>query len=348
MFLSLFSVLILTAGTTMGKGVPMIIETDIGQFMDDAWALTLLLKDPLIDIRLIVTSTNNTVLRAQTVAKLCAAAGRSDIPIAIGERTSDYAGAQTYWAASYNLSAHPGPIIRSGAASAVVSVLKEALLAGERVRLVELSPPVVFAAVAQAHPNLFAAAVAQAEFMAGCFKFGYGHTPGQTAEYNARFIIPATDALLHARLAGCRLRLTPLDTGAQVVVKGDNYQRVLAASKQDSLLSALIESFRVWWKMCPLDPLGIMCPPTDPDGYTGSLFDMQSAAFASSYAGSLIKYVVVEENQPVAINATGFTNIVPEGSPTDIFMSWDDLPGFMSVVTDILTNTTKIKSVTRQ
>ena len=311
--------------------IPVIVETDIGQFMDDAWALTFLLKDPQVDIRLIVVSTNNTELRAQIVAKLCASSSHKSIPIAIGDKTSDYAGPQSHWAASYNLTSYPGPVIRTSAAVAVATALKSALLAGERVHLVELSPPIVFSEVAQTYPELVSAAAAHASFMGGCFRYGYGHSPGQTTEYNAKFNISATDGLLRAQF-GTPLQLSPLDTSAQVKVAGDNYQRVLAAAQKDGLLGALVESFRVWWGMCPYDPLGIMCPPNDPESYTSSLFDLQAAAFASSYADSLRRFVVVEKSQPVAINATGFTNVVPEGSPADIFMEWNDLSGFMTEV----------------
>lgn len=341
--LSLILLSALTTARHASGSVPTIIETDIGQFMDDAWGLTFLLKDPQIDIRLIVVSTNNTELRAQIVAKLCAAAGRGDIPIAVGEKTSEYAGPQSYWASDYNLSAYPGPIIRSdergAAAAAVAAALEKALLAGERVHLVELSPPIVFAEVAQTYPELLSAAVvAQTDFMGGCFEYGYGHFPGQTAEYNAKFSVNATDRLLRAEF-GAPMQLSPLDTSAQVRVAGDDYQRVLEAAQQDALLGALIESFRVWWKMCPEDPLGIMCPQNDPDSYTSSLFDLQAAAFASSYAELLRKYVVVERERPVVVNETGFTNIESGGSLVDIFMSWNDLSGFISdLITFIIKN----------
>lgn len=339
LFISLVAILALASDARTVNGndakIPVIIETDIGQFMDDAWALTFLLKDPQVDIRLIVVSTNNTELRAQIVAKLCASSSHKSIPIAIGDKTSDYAGPQSHWAASYNLTSYPGSIIRTSASIAVATVLKSALLAGERVHLVELSPPIVFSEVAQTYPDLVSAATVYAGFMGGCFKYGYGHSFGQTTEYNAKFNITATDRLLRAQFA-TPLQLSPLDTSAQVKVTGDNYQRVLVASQKDGLVGALVESFRVWWRMCPHDPLGIMCPQNDPESYTSSLFDLQAAAFASSYAGSLRKFVVVEKNQPVAVNATGFTNIVSEGSPTDIFMEWNDLPGFMTEVIDVI------------
>lgn len=342
LYLSIISVLTLTTyAYTPHKNdekIPVIIETDIGQFMDDAWALTFLLKDPLVDIRLIVASTNNTELRAKIIAKFCDISNNGNIPIAISDKTSDYAGPQSYWASGYNLTAYPGQIIRGNSAQVVASFLKKSLLAGERVHLVELSPPIVFSQVAQTYPELLKQTVSQTDFMGGCFKYGYGHSFGQTTEYNAKFDINATDKFFNA-IFDSPLQLSPLDTSAQVRISGDDYQRVLLASKNDVLLGALIESFRVWWKMCPEDPLGIMCPVNDPDSFTSSLFDLQAAAFASSYGEELKKFVVMEKNLMVAINETGFTNIdVGKGSLMDVFMEWENLSGFITELTNIIIN----------
>ena len=43
---------------------PVLLQTDIGGDIDDFWALVMLLKQPWLDLRFILTDTDNTVYRA--------------------------------------------------------------------------------------------------------------------------------------------------------------------------------------------------------------------------------------------------------------------------------------------
>lgn len=62
----------------------IIIDTDIGDDVDDALALAFALKCPEIDILGITTVYKNTALRAELAAKLITLYGRSDIPVVKG------------------------------------------------------------------------------------------------------------------------------------------------------------------------------------------------------------------------------------------------------------------------
>ena len=48
--------------------IPVIFDTDIGDDIDDTWALVMLLKSPNLDVRLITTDYGNTVYRAKIVS----------------------------------------------------------------------------------------------------------------------------------------------------------------------------------------------------------------------------------------------------------------------------------------
>jgi purine nucleosidase len=66
---------------------PVLFDTDIGSDVDDAVALALLLAaTETIDLVGITTVAADTDKRARIAARLLALAGRSDVPIAIGER----------------------------------------------------------------------------------------------------------------------------------------------------------------------------------------------------------------------------------------------------------------------
>ena len=65
----------------------MIIDTDIGDDIDDAFALALALRSPELHILGVTTTFGDTELRARLLDRYLAAVGRSDIPVAAGPET---------------------------------------------------------------------------------------------------------------------------------------------------------------------------------------------------------------------------------------------------------------------
>jgi inosine-uridine nucleoside N-ribohydrolase len=65
----------------------VIIDTDIGDDIDDAFALGLALRSPELKILGVTTAFGNTEMRARLVDRYLAAVGRKDIPVAAGVET---------------------------------------------------------------------------------------------------------------------------------------------------------------------------------------------------------------------------------------------------------------------
>jgi inosine-uridine nucleoside N-ribohydrolase len=65
----------------------VILDTDIGDDIDDAFALALLLQSPEIKLLGITTAFGDTELRARLVERYLSAVGRGDIPVAAGVKT---------------------------------------------------------------------------------------------------------------------------------------------------------------------------------------------------------------------------------------------------------------------
>jgi purine nucleosidase len=87
-------------------GVPpqlVILDTDIGDDIDDAFALALVLRSPEMRLLGVTTEFGDTELRARLVDRYLGAVGRSDIPVAAGVRTAPRA---TFTQAGY---AEDGP-----------------------------------------------------------------------------------------------------------------------------------------------------------------------------------------------------------------------------------------------
>src|SRR5436309_13604378 len=64
-----------------------IIDTDIGDDIDDAFALALALESPELKILGVTTAFGDTELRARLLDRYLAAVGRNDIPVAAGVAT---------------------------------------------------------------------------------------------------------------------------------------------------------------------------------------------------------------------------------------------------------------------
>ena len=65
----------------------VLLDTDIGDDIDDAFALSLLLKSPEVKLLGITTAYGNTELRARLLDRFLAAVDRTDVPVAAGVRT---------------------------------------------------------------------------------------------------------------------------------------------------------------------------------------------------------------------------------------------------------------------
>jgi purine nucleosidase len=66
---------------------PVVLDTDIGTDIDDAWALGYVLKSPSLDLLGVTISDGDTAARGRLACKLLQRLGRSDIPVAVGRRT---------------------------------------------------------------------------------------------------------------------------------------------------------------------------------------------------------------------------------------------------------------------
>src|SRR6185369_15222748 len=65
----------------------VILDTDIGDDIDDAWALAFILSHPQFDPVGITVTHGDTAGRARIACKMLHVAGRGDIPVAVGRST---------------------------------------------------------------------------------------------------------------------------------------------------------------------------------------------------------------------------------------------------------------------
>lgn len=79
------------ASSASGHPIPVIIDTDIGDDIDDAFALAIALQDPRLEVLGITTAWGDTRTRVLLVRRLLATLGRSNIVVAQGPATRNTA-----------------------------------------------------------------------------------------------------------------------------------------------------------------------------------------------------------------------------------------------------------------
>ena len=75
--------------------IPVILDTDIGDDIDDTWALTMMLNSPELDVKLVIGDYGKPVYRGKILAKMLEAAGRTDVPVGLGAGEGEGKGNQS-------------------------------------------------------------------------------------------------------------------------------------------------------------------------------------------------------------------------------------------------------------
>jgi inosine-uridine nucleoside N-ribohydrolase len=290
--------------------IPVILDTDIGDDIDDTWALVMLLRSPELDLRLVVTDYGDTVYRARVVAKLLQVAGRTDVPIGIGVRQWEKEGAQAAWVKDYALAQYPGKVHQDGVQALVDTVMAS----NEPITLIAIGPPPNLKAALEREPRI--ASRLRFTGMYGSLRKGYGDKPRPEPEWNVKAAPEAARAVLQAPWKDAVV--TPLDTCGRVQLGGERYKRLLAARGRDPLVAALLDNYAVWcpnhdW--CAKDAEYVAAK-------SSTLFDTVAVYLATS------RDLVTVEQLGVRVGDDGSTSLDPSGRPLGWATEWKSLDAF--------------------
>lgn len=301
----------------MGK-IPVILDTDIGGDIDDTWALAMLLKSPELDVKLVVSDTDDTVYRSRLIAKFLEVAGRTDIPVGVGiRRREGERFAQSDWIEDYNLADYPGKMHIDG----VQAIIDTIMNSPEPIKLICIGPVPNIIEALKREPRI----VENADFVGMHGSFRYHHKSnrffsveeGQIPEWNVVCDIPAAQAVFRAKWRS--ITITPLDTCARIVFDGADYQDLLKSS--DPVQKAVIENYRIW---------ATGCKDSDATKHSSVLYD--TVAVYLAFTTDRIKM----ERVPVIVDDKGYTQIDAKGQEMAVAMEWLDLPGYMKFLKERL------------
>ena len=272
----------LLATTASGAAPPekIVVDFDIGDDIDDAFALALILASPEFEVLGISSAWGDTALRARLVQRFLHETGHESIPVARGVATASTTSfSQARWAARWPT----GPVLDS------VDLLLDAVARSPgEITLVALGPLTNLAAALERDPTRFAR-LRRIVVMGGSVRRGYGRQRYQAATPPAREYNVAADVGAARRVfaSGVPIVLFPLDS---TVVRLDEARRDELFAYGSATTDALTLLYHQWtaadqpWTSatptlfdvvpvaalidpttCPLQPLRLVV--TD-DGYT--------------------------------------------------------------------------------
>jgi len=297
------------------KKIPVIFDTDIGDDIDDTWALGLLLQSPEFDVKLITTEVGDTSARAKIVAKFLEVAGRADIPIGIGLPHADKGKGhgQDEWVKDYKLSSYPGTVYQDGVQALIDTIMNSP----EQITVIAVGPLPNIAAALQREPRI----AEKAEFvgMHGSVRRGYEGRKEISKEYNVVTFVKDAQKVF---TTGWDMTITPLDTCGIVKLKEAKYQKVLES--KSVLARAVIENYRVWAKSQEPKEAQV-------DKASTTLYDTVAVYLAISTE------LVNMEKLGIRVTDDGYTIIDDKAKTIDCAMRWKDLSAFEDFLISRLT-----------
>ena len=299
----------------MTSKIPVILDTDIGGDIDDAWALAFLLKSPELDLKLIVTDNGNTTYRGAVAGKLLEAASRTDIPIGVGIHQWDSTGPQEPWLDGYALTDYPGQVFGNGVGAMVDLIMDSS----ELITLLCIGPVPNIKAALEREPRIVGNTRIVGMF--GSLRVGYDLKGKISSEYNVR---AETEACRQMFDSFPDITITPLDTCGRVQLKGRKYQKVYECD--EPLIQTLIASYVSWTEH-------VEWTKVNPAKRSSILFDPVAVYLAFSE-----EWLEIEE-LGIRVTEDGYTLIDETAKPIRCATRWKDLSVFEDFLVNRLTDT---------
>lgn len=235
--------------------VPILLDTDVGNDIDDIYALGLVLCSPELKLYGITTAGSNPQTRARMICRLLNAIGRHDIPVVAG--TQPQPGAALDNQAKYlDSPADPAIPEKSRPAQdieAVEFLYRRLKQEPGKLTLVAIGPLTNVARLLTVHPDC-KLWIPRIVLMGGAVHFNYQGQPKPEIEWNVKSDIAAARTVFSA---GVPLLVAPLDATYNVALEAAERNRIFDVN--GPLQRETKTLYRLWSKPTPIlyDPVAI-------------------------------------------------------------------------------------------
>jgi purine nucleosidase len=256
----------------------VILDTDIGDDIDDAFALALALKSPELEILQVNADFGDTPLRARLLERFLRSVHREDIPVAVGVQTA------TPNELTQRRYAERFPESETPKRDAIESTLELIRKYPGEITLIGIGPYVNIGAMIDKDPETFRK-LKRIVIMGGSVYVGYLNgsdadylkPPGPEPEWNVDRDIAGARKLF---ASGVPIYMMPLDA---TQLKLDEVKRELLFRHDSPITDQLVLLYHQWGQLTPtlFDPMAVgfaidpsLCPVTpmrirvDDQGYT--------------------------------------------------------------------------------
>jgi purine nucleosidase len=226
--------------------IPIILDTDIGTDIDDAFALALIINSPEIELLGVTTVAGDTQARAQLAAKMLWVAGRKDVPVVAGEPGPPQPVEQARWAAGFT-----SPQIHRE--KAVDFLKREIARQPGEITLVTIGELTNIAALLKSDP-LIGKKIKRIVMMGGSVARGYEARSGPVPEWNIKSNPAAAQTVFSS---GVPILMVPLDVTAMLQLDAAGRHRVF--TQLTPLTDALTLLYHLWGRETPtlFDPMAV-------------------------------------------------------------------------------------------
>jgi inosine-uridine nucleoside N-ribohydrolase len=261
--------------------VPIILDTDIGTDIDDAFALALIINSPELELLGVTTVAGDTQARARLAAKLLWEAGGAwrKVPVYAGEPGKPQPIEQTRWAEGFTSPA----LHMSGAVDFMKTEINRR---PGRITIITIGELTNVAALLKSDPSM-AKKIKLIAMMGGSIARGYAPDSKPEAEWNFKSNPEAAQTVFSS---GVPLLVAPLDVTAMLQLDGAGRRRVF--THLSPLTNALTILYHLWGNETP------------------TLFDPMAVAMLIDPSLCETKQLAIE------VDAQGFTRVV-EGKPAN-------------------------------
>lgn len=270
-----------------GQKLKVILDTDLGDDIDDAWALAFVISHSDFDPVGITVTHGDTASRAKLACKMLYLAGREKIPVAMGRQTPHhFKSYQFHWAEDF-------VAIRPQETSAAEFIVQNARRFPGEIALIAVGPLENVADALKMEPEL-GRLLSRVVLMSGCI-YGTAEKPEPVPEYNVYASI-ADSQRVYA--AGLPMTIVPLDSTTHVRL--EEFEREQVRQHDSPLTNALETLYRLWLE----SPSSRM-----------TLHDQLAVAETAMPRTFFMKQVI----EPLSVDDRGFTRIDRDrGKPVSI------------------------------
>jgi purine nucleosidase len=233
--------------------MPVIFDCDIGNDIDDSFALALIMASPELELRGVTTVSGDTMTRAWMVCRFLTMLDRKDIPVAAGAAPQPEQKIEEM----YQYRNHPAPIYNRTSkpikGSAIEFMYGQLKANPGKITLIAVGPLTNIARLLSDHPDC-KPWIKRLVIMGGSVRVGYENKPPAEPEWNIKLDPKAAQAVF---ASGVPLTVAPLDATTMVKLEAPLRQQFFAAG---SLLTWQVEAmYQLWDKPTPVlyDPVAV-------------------------------------------------------------------------------------------